>query len=94
MKKYAKVGKYIKLMGGSMDVFVDPPENEHLTVISGFVSACSWGDVIYEGEEIRADGEGGWEHVECGDAEEPVVNDDSVEDPEFSDIVCAPEWSN
>lgn len=38
-----------------------------LWFLAAFRSDCSWGDAIEEGDEIRADGEGGWEHRECAE---------------------------
>lgn len=32
---------------------------------AAYPGECSWGDSIEEGDEIRADGEGGWEHQAC-----------------------------
>jgi len=81
------------IMGGDADPFSKPNDDEECRpiVVAGFTSPCSWGDVIYEGEDIRHDGEGGWEHVECGKAESAVVNDDSMDDPEF-EVWHPKEW--
>lgn len=46
--------------------------------LAAFEGDCTWGDTIEEGDEIRADGDGGWEHRECYLAyavEEPVSQD-------------------
>jgi hypothetical protein len=39
-------------------------------VTAGFVSECSYGDMIDEGDTIRADGDGGWEHSTCVERDE------------------------
>jgi hypothetical protein len=34
-------------------------------ITAGFDGPCSHGDTIVDGDMIRADGDGGWEHREC-----------------------------
>jgi hypothetical protein len=40
---------------------------------------CSWGDRIEEGDEIRADGEGEYEHRECAELHGVGLEDDPSE---------------
>jgi hypothetical protein len=44
-----------------------------------FPGDCSWGDRIEEGDEIRADGEGEYEHRECADLHGFGLEDDPSE---------------
>jgi len=45
----------------------ESPENSEPGpwIIAGFDSPCAFGDMIAEGDTIRADGDGGWEHASC-----------------------------
>lgn len=52
--------------GGRSGLFGAPAE-QYPVIAAQFDSPCSAGDDIYEGELIRADGDGGWIHVECED---------------------------
>lgn len=45
--------------------------------LAAFPGECVWGDEIQEGDMIRADGDGGWEHEGC--AEIDGIEDDPSE---------------
>lgn len=45
----------------------DDSEIARPTINAKYDGYCSAGDDISEGEPIRADGEGGWIHIECED---------------------------
>jgi hypothetical protein len=51
--------------------------------IAAFTSDCSWGDEIEEGDQIRADGDGGWEHLDC--CEDPEEDDWPTVDEMFGE---------
>lgn len=54
--------------------------------LASYPGECSWGDEIEEGEEIRADGDGGWEHRDCaeihgcGTEDEPSDENPTIEE--------------
>lgn len=37
---------------------------------ASYDSECVWGDMIEEGDRIRADGAGGWEHEGCAEPDD------------------------
>lgn len=53
--------------------------------IAVYQSDCSWGDVIEEGDEIRADGEGGWEHQACAEIHGCGLEADPSEEDDLAD---------
>jgi hypothetical protein len=55
-------GRNSALFGGKGDVTPGPP------FIASYDGECSAGDEIHEGDTIRADGEGGWIHIDCEDS--------------------------
>lgn len=52
--------------------------------IAAFATDCSWGDAIEEGDEIRADGEGGWEHQACAEIHGYGVEHDPGRDKDMT----------
>lgn len=45
-------------------------------IVAAFRSDCAWGDEILEGDEIRADGQGGWEHQACAEEDDSEFYED------------------
>jgi len=40
--------------------------------LAGYDSPCEYGDQIQDGDTIRADGFGGWEHRDCVESGQPM----------------------
>ena len=53
----------------------EPLDSSAPWIVAGFEGVCSRDfDTIYEGDVIRADGEGGWEKKECVDEDEDWID--------------------
>lgn len=54
--------------------------------IASYDGECSWGDEIEEGDTIRADGTGGWEHEGCAEEEIKEPKNETEELADFLDL--------